>query len=274
MSSRSWNTEALVLSVLPFSDDHRTVMLLIPEEHGAVIQPATLFGGARSKLKGMVIPYQTGRIWLYSNPVKNSHKITDFSVNSYRMELGESLVRSWCAAVCSEITLKTCGTVDWQLVNAFLDGLCVSDDAGCERGLLRFLWRLIWTAGIAPDIFHCSICGCSLSKGDRSIDADESRAVQGGGAGGTHASQRVAAAVYSSTEDACFCSTCRRADAYTFPLSAEAIGYLYAVTERPPGYSRHLPLSPAAYGELKRFLFFLTEKMIGNRLKTFQVGYI
>lgn len=263
MSNRAWNAEALVLSVLPFSDDHRTVMLLIPQEHGSVIQPATLFGGARSKLKGMVTPYQTGRIWLYSNPIKNSHKITDFSVTAYRMELRESLVRSWCAAVCSEVTLKTCGTVDWQLANAFLDGLCVSDDAGCERGLLRFLWRLIWTAGIAPDIFHCNMCGCKLPITRFTTGVDTK--------GITEQANR---SIYSSTEDACFCEICRSADAYTFPLSVEALGYLHAVTEKPPGYSRHLPLSPAAYGELKRFLFFLTEKMIGSKLKTFQVGYV
>ena len=127
-----------MLSVSSFSSDHRNVSLLVPQEHGCTIVPATLFGGARSKLRGMVSTYQSGQVWLYSNPIKNSNKITDFSVSAYRMELRESLARSWCAAVCSEITIKTCGTVNWQLVNAFLDGLCVSDDEGCERGLLRF----------------------------------------------------------------------------------------------------------------------------------------
>ncbi len=245
MSSRSLNTEALVLSVSSFTDDHRNVLLLTPQELGCALVSATLFGGARSKLRGMVAAYQSGRIWLYSNPIKNSNKITDFSVSAYRIELRESLVRSWCAAVCSEVTIKTCGTVEWRLVNAFLDGLCVSDDEGCKRGLLRFLWRLLRLSGIAPDIFRCGSCGVSLT-----------------------------AAVYSPAEDACFCASCRRFDAASFQLSAEALSYLYAVTEKAPGYSRHLPLSSAAYGELKRFLFFLTEKMIGNPLKTFQAGYV
>jgi recombination protein O len=80
--------------------------------------------------------------------------------------------------------------------------------------------------------------------------------------------------VYSPAEDECFCTSCRRFDAHTFPLSVEAFGYLYAVTEQAPVYSRHLPLGPAAYGELKRFLFFLTEKMVGTPLKTFQMGYV
>ena len=259
MSNRSWNTEALVLSVSSFSGDHRNVSLLVPQEHGCTIIPATLFGGARSKLRGMVSAYQSGRVWLYSNPIKNSHKITDFSVSAYRMELRESLVRSWCAAVCSEITIKTCGTVNWQLVNAFLDGLCVSDDAGCERGLLRFLWRLLQTAGVAPT----NAASCPAESGDRRTTVNA-----------TPCPAETCCVVYSPAEDECFCTSCRRFDAHTFPLSVEAFGYLYAVTEQAPGYSRHLPLGPTAYGELKRFLFFLTEKMVGAPLKTFQMGYL
>lgn len=262
MSSRSWSAEALILSVSQFTEDHRSVSVLLPQDQGCTIIPATLFGGARSKLRGMVVPYQSGRIWLYSNPIKNSHKITDFSVNAYRMELRESLMRSWCAAVCSEITIKTCGTVEWRLVNAFLDGLCISDDEGCERGLLRFLWRLLQTAGVAPDISQCGSCGIGLKNPESPETAVPA----------SDASSRIYAAVYSPSEDSCFCSGCRRFDPYLFPLSTEALGYLHAVTEKAPGYSRHLPLSSAAYGELKRLLFFLTEKMIGAPLKTFQIG--
>ena len=287
MSNRSWNTEALVLSVSSFSSDHRNVSLLVPQEHGCTIVPATLFGGARSKLRGMVSTYQSGQVWLYSNQIKNSNKITDFSVSAYRMELRESLARSWCAAVCSEITIKTCGTVNWQLVNAFLDGLCVSDDEGCERGLLRFLWRLLQTAGVAPDIFHCGTCGAEIVSVGAGIGSRSVTNAAGWGSGSVEiaATAEIPAnaascpaetccAVYSPAEDECFCSSCRRFDAHTFPLSAEAFRYLYAVTEKAPGYSRHLPLSPAAHGELKRFLFFLTEKMAGAPLKTFQMGYV
>ena len=276
-----------MLSVSSFSSDHRNVSLLVPQEHGCTIVPATLFGGARSKLRGMVSTYQSGQVWLYSNPIKNSNKITDFSVSAYRMELRESLARSWCAAVCSEITIKTCGTVNWQLVNAFLDGLCVSDDEGCERGLLRFLWRLLQTAGVAPDIFHCGTCGAEIVSVGAGIGGRSVTNAGGWGSSGVEiaADAEIAAnaascpaetccAVYSPAEDECFCSSCRRFDAHTFPLSAEAFRYLYAVTEKAPGYSRHLPLSPAAYGELKRFLFFLTEKMTGAPLKTFQMGYV
>ena len=276
-----------MLSVSSFSSDHRNVSLLVPQEHGCTIVPATLFGGARSKLRGMVSTYQSGQVWLYSNPIKNSNKITDFSVSAYRMELRESLARSWCAAVCSEITIKTCGTVNWQLVNAFLDGLCVSDDEGCERGLLRFLWRLLQTAGVAPDIFHCGTCGAEIARRAGVVTGSAEIVSVGAGSGGVEivADAEIPAnaascpaetccAVYSPAEDECFCSSCRRFDAHTFPLSAEAFRYLYAVTEKAPGYSRHLPLGPAAYGELKRFLFFLTEKMAGAPLKTFQMGYV
>lgn len=171
--------------------------------------------------------------------------------------------------------------MNWQLVNAFLDGLCVSDDEGCERGLLRFLWRLLQTAGVAPDIFHCGTCGAEIARRAGGVTGSAEIVSVGAGIGGVEIAADAAScpaetccAVYSPAEDECFCSSCRRFDAHTFPLSAEAFRYLYAVTEKAPGYSRHLPLSPAAYGELKRFLFFLTEKMAGAPLKTFQMGYV
>ena len=117
-------------------------------------------------------------------------------------------------------------------------------------------------AGVAPDIFHCGTCGIEIAT-NAEIPANAASCPA-----------ETCCAVYSPAEDECFCSSCRRFEAHTFPLSAEAFRYLYAVTEKAPGYSRHLPLSPAAYGELKRFLFFLTEKMTGAPLKTFQMGYV
>lgn len=295
MSNRSWDTESLVLQISSSDDEHRHVSLLVPQEHSCTIIRAILFGGARSKLRGMVAPYQSGRVWLYSNPITSSHKITDFAVSAYRMELRESLVRSWCAAVCSEITVKICGTGSWQITNAFLDGLCTCDDEGCKRALLRFLWRLLHHAGLAPPLSVCGICGRPLIQSAHTAEAASYSGVHTADApaitGTLHSTDtRTAAAcsrigesgthhilehnaIYTPIEDVFLCPVCAPAEVHGFALSAEALSYLYAVSEKAASFSRHLPLSLTAYGELKRFLFFLTEKMIGSPLKTFQIGY-
>ncbi len=261
MPSRSWNTQALILSLSDFASDHRTAVLLVPQDDGiCTLLDAAVYGGARSKLRGLVVPYQTGTVWLYSNPVKNTHKITDFSVKSYRFELREDLVRTWCAAVCSEIAVKTCGTLDWYLINIFLDGLCVSSAEECKTALLRFLWRIIHFAGLAPVLNRCTRCGCRLGEALQHSVPAVRQPLSGN------------AAMYDSFEDACFCTTCTENPASGFVLSGESLYYLCAVKEKPAGYSRSLPLSAQSYGELKRFLFFLTEKMIGSKLRSLQSG--
>lgn len=252
MSSRSWSAEALVLSLADFGEAHRNARLLVHQDGQCVLISAAVFGGPRSKLRGLVSLYQSGRVWCYTNPIKNTHKITDFSVSAYRMELRESLLRTWAAALCSELVLKMNGVADWRTVNAFLDGLCVSDDDGCKRGVLRFLWRMLDYSGIAPDITVCGRCGCPFpTDSRRSLDFS---------------------AAYNPLDDELECDACTVLSNAPFLLHSEAVQYLSAVTNTPAGYSRHLPLSGSAYGELKQLLFFLIEKMIGDTLKTLKTG--
>lgn len=104
MSNRSWNTEALVLSVSSLAATIGTCRF-VPQEHGCTIVPATLSAAHGVNCGDGFYLSERASLALFK-PDKNSNKITDFSVSAYRMELRESLARSWCAAVCSEITIK------------------------------------------------------------------------------------------------------------------------------------------------------------------------
>lgn len=120
MSCRSWSSEALILSVKDFGEGHRNAVLLLPgEEHCSRILEAAVFGGPKSKMRGLVVPYQSGTVWLYSNPIKNSNKITDFKVTEYRIGLRDNLTRLWCAAFASELAVKLKGNIDWEILNFF-----------------------------------------------------------------------------------------------------------------------------------------------------------
>lgn len=242
MSNRSWSTQALILSLSSFGEGHREAQLLT-EENG--ILRAAVFGGAKSKLRAMVSPYQTGTIWLYSDPVKKSNKITDFDVQSYRGGIRENIVRSWCAAVCSEIVTRSHGNSPWRLVNAFLDGISVSDEDECRRGLLRFLWRYLVSAGINPEISFCTRCG----------EKSENEVVY-----------------YSPHEDGCVCKNCVRNDERRIPLSCLGRAYLSAIETESPSSVRSIPLSNTDYAELRQFLFFLITRMIDGPLKTLVTG--
>jgi len=252
MSNRSWSTQALVLSLSSFGEGHREALLLT-EDNGLI--RAAVFGGAKSKLRALVSPYQSGTIWLYSDPVKKSNKITDFDVSAYRQGIRENLVRTWSAALCTEIVTRSHGIADWRLVNAFLDGISISDENDCRRGLLRFLWRLLVAAGINPDIACCARCGEPIGTAGISGGKDENGLVY-----------------YSPHEDACVCLRCARNEDRRFPLSVRSIAYLSAIEHERASLVRSIPLAESDYSELRQMLFFLVTRMIDGPLKTLETG--
>jgi len=242
MSTRSWSTNALVLSLSSFGEGHREALLLT-EDRGLVW--AAVFGGAKSKLRAMVSPWQSGTVWVYSDPVKKSNKITDFDVTSYREGIREDLVRTWCASVCSELVTKSHGIAEWKLVNAFLDGINVSGEDECRFALLRFLWRILLAAGISPDTLTCSRCGQNTEN---------------------------EVLYYSPHEDAFVCARCARSEERRFALSGPSRMYLSAIERLSPSQVRNIKPNREEYAELRQLLFFLVSRMIDGNLKTFETG--
>lgn len=249
MANRSWSSEALVLSLKTFGEGHRNALLLLPDtEHSCKLVDAAVFGGPKSKLRSMVIPYHTGEVWIYSNPIKNSNKISDFKVSDYRIGLSDNLTRIWCAAFAAELAVKLKGNIDWQIINSFLTGIAVSSESECRKALLRFLWRVISLSGLAPDMEHCCRCGIRISApsyGEKNF-------------------------YFVPHEDSCVCNSCLDKHEPVFPLSGESLLYLFAVQNLIPKISRELNLSDQAYAELKEFLFYLIRLAAGSNFKTLE----
>ncbi len=259
MSDRSWTTEALILTLSSWGEGNREALFLTPAKG---LQRATVFGGAKSKLRAQVGPWQTGTLWLYTDPVKKTTKITDIDVTAWRQGIRESLVRAWCASLCAETVAKSHGNADWRVVNAFLDGIASSDDDECRRGLLRFIWRHLIGAGVNPDTGHCARGGEPIRK---ELDRNPAFDAEGGISG-------EAVAFYSPHEDCFLCPDCARPEERGFPVSAPALVYLDAVEGLPPSQVRSLPLDRAAYAELRALLFFLLARLVQGPLKTLETG--
>lgn len=242
MAERSSITFALVLSLSNFGEGHREAVLLTKEQR---LQRAAVFGGAKSKLRALVSPWQTGRVWLYTDPVKKFAKITDFDVLYWRQGIRENLVRTWCASFCVELVTRSHGIADWTLVNAFLDGISISNDYECKIALLRFIWRSLLNAGLAPDLVSCSDCGMQT---DNTV------------------------LFYSVQNESCVCETCCAKEEHCFRLSKQAVAYLSAIEHISPQAVRLLQLTEQSTTELKHFLFFLASRMIGGAFKTLETG--
>jgi DNA repair protein RecO (recombination protein O) len=151
---RLFTYSALVLRVRPSGEANREAWILTAEEG---VLRATVFGGPKSKLRAHVAPYHRGKLWIYRDPVRDSRKITDFDVQSWRPGIRESYERSSAAAAIAETILAAYGGGgSWQeafgLADASLGALESADAGGCERAFIYFLWKWAGILGIRPNL--------------------------------------------------------------------------------------------------------------------------
>jgi DNA repair protein RecO (recombination protein O) len=164
--SRTFVYSALVLRSRPSGESNNEISLLTAEEG---IVKATVFGGAKSKLRSHSAPYNSGQVWIYRDPAKDYGKLSDFDVHSWRPGLRELYDRTMAAGGVAETILATHGGGgDWgkalELAEAALDALESANEELCPRILVHFLWLWAGFLGIRPEIEHCSSCGIEAAN--------------------------------------------------------------------------------------------------------------
>jgi DNA repair protein RecO (recombination protein O) len=160
---------ALILRSRPSGESNREIWLLTA---GEGLLRATVFGGPKSKLRSYASPFHSGQAWVYRDPVKDSRKLTDFDVRSWRPGLREMYERVTAADAVAETVLAShAGGGHWEralsLAESTLDALADSDGETCSRILLCFLWQWIDFLGLRPEFEHCSVCGKQTPSGNR-----------------------------------------------------------------------------------------------------------
>lgn len=246
---RNSKIQALVLHVKQIGENNRLVTFLSVEKG---VFTAVLYGGPKSKLRSLVSPYHFGNLWIYTDKVKNSTKITDFEVIKYHSEIRENLYKNWCASFCAELVIKTEASGEnekcFRLANAFLDGISISSEDECRIAILRFIWRYLDLMGLQPECKCCVHCEEGLDK----------------------------SAFYSSLDDGFICEDCSLQNETTsanpnigqFHLSSSAIAFLQSVTYLSAKEARNVPLRYSDSSELHEFLFFLIDTATEHKLKT------
>jgi len=165
--SRTAVYSALVLRNRPFGESNSEVTLLTAEE--GIIR-ATVFGGAKSKLRAHSAPYNSGQVWIYRDKAKDYSqqgfhyaKLSDFDVHSWRPGLRELYERTMTAGAVSDTILSSHGGGgDWgialKLAIETLDALEEANEELCHRLLVHFLWRWAYFMGIQPHLDYCAAC--------------------------------------------------------------------------------------------------------------------
>ncbi|MDR2184349.1 MAG: recombination protein O N-terminal domain-containing protein [Treponema sp.] len=161
--SRSFTYTALILRVRPSGESNRDAWFLTAEEG---ILRATVFGGPKSRLRAHAAPYHQGQIWIYHDPVRDSRKLIDFDVRSWRPGLRELYERTMSAgAVAETILAGHGGGGNWgsalAMAGKTLDALEGADGEGCIRILIHFLWNWAELLGQRPELNRCASCGNS-----------------------------------------------------------------------------------------------------------------
>ena len=160
--TRSFTYSALTLRVKPSGESNREAWFLTAEE-GLV--RATVFGGPKSRFRSLVSPFHQGKLWIYRDPVRDSRKVNDFDVHSYRMGIRELWERAACADVLAEtIICSQGGGGGWpealELAGGVLDALEGADATACSQLAVYFLWRWAGLLGLTPEL--PASCTCEL----------------------------------------------------------------------------------------------------------------
>ena len=251
--TRTFTYTALILRVKPSGESNRDLWFLCAEEG---ILRATVFGGPKSKLRAHAAPFHRGTLWVYHDPVRNSRKVTDFDVQSWRPGIRERYERSAAAsAVADTILAAYGGGGQWQaaldMADQTLDALDAADEEICERIVLHFLWNWPEHLGLRPSARHCASCA-------RESPPDEGL-------------------WYSPREETLLCPRCAersgRAPNTMIPLGPASRRWLLAVQDRAPSLLVNFPLDKNTAREVKAAATAILSGALGRRLATWDMRF-
>jgi DNA repair protein RecO (recombination protein O) len=163
--SRTQSHSALILRSRSSGEANRDVWLLSAE---AGLLRATVFGGPKSRLRAHASPFNSGQVWIYHEPVKDTRKMSDFDVRSWRPGLRELYERAMAAdAIAETILASHGGGGNWatalSLAEGFLDAMEHADEETCGRLLVCFFWRWAGFLGLQPELENCASCGTAAA---------------------------------------------------------------------------------------------------------------
>jgi len=163
---RNLTFSALTLRVKPSGESNREAWFLTAEE-GLV--KATVFGGAKSRLRSQVALFHEGKLMIYHDPVKDSRKVSDFDVQSWRPGIRELWERTTAAGALAETVLfSQGGGGNWpealKLAGDTLDTLNTAAAGACSQIFIYFLWHWAQILGVKPDLSTCTSCQKEVKK--------------------------------------------------------------------------------------------------------------
>ena len=244
-SERNLIYTALTLRVKPFGESNREAWFLTAEE--GLIR-AAVFGGAKSRLRAQVAPFHGGKLWVYHDPVRDSRKVSDFDVFSYKMGLRGLWERLMAASVVAEtILFSQGGGGNWpealKLAESVLDSLDSADELTCSRITIYFLWHWARLLGAGPEIGLS--CACEAKTNG--------------------------VLWYSVRKEAFFCEKCiqnQGESGFSYPVGPGAAAWLQKIDSLSPEDLTRVTLDAPSLIQAKALSQAVMAEALGRRLPT------
>ncbi|HCC36963.1 MAG TPA: DNA repair protein RecO [Treponema sp.] len=244
--------EALILRARPSGESNREIWMLTAEEG---ILRAMVFGGPKSRLRSHAAPFHSGRVWVYYDPVRDSRKLSDFDVVSWRPGLRELYERAMSADAIAETVLASHGGGgNWEAALAMtgetLDVIAEAGEELCVRVVAHFFWRWAGMLGIEPDLNSCASCG-------KKIPPDQSLR-------------------YSNKSGSLYCASCAgerinlpgRPPETFFPVNGGCRRWLENTAALPPSRLERVSLDAQSLREAKALTQSILAAALGKRLSS------
>lgn len=249
---RNYKEQAIIIS-LKENGENNSLVTLLTASRGIIY--AVLYGGPKSRLKSLVVPWHSGLIYLYDNQEKNHIKICDFEVYNYHESFRLNLFKMYAASLAAEVIIKThcSGSYEesFRLISGFLDGMELSNEEQSRLGLLRFIWRYLELMGIQPDASCCDKCGKSFFN-SQIADNEQS--------------------YYNNIDNNFICRDCFDNSEHNLVVGTETVKYLAGITLLTPSQVRMQKISKNGYEEMKSLLYFLLQKNLETKLNSLDTG--
>jgi DNA repair protein RecO (recombination protein O) len=151
---RTFICRALVLKTAPFGESNREAWFLTASEG---ILRAAVYGGPKSRLRSHVSPFHSGTLYYYLDPVRDSRRVNDFDVGSWRPGLRELYERAMAASALADTILASHGGGgNWEealsLAERGLDALAEAAGGAVSRIFTQFLWNWAGFLGLRPGL--------------------------------------------------------------------------------------------------------------------------
>ncbi len=174
--NRNSQHPAIILRISPMGEIHAGVDVLTRD---AGLLRATAYGlrSRRGSLRGKVVPFSRGILYLYTDPRRESPKVTDYDVDRYAQAIAQDLTAFYHGNLWAEVIWRSRasgeeGPVVFDLLAEALDLMEQRVATGTRQDVQLlssvFLWRYLGLLGLRPELGACA-------SSDRFMAAEEPR---------------------------------------------------------------------------------------------------